>query len=69
MHKQKTWLLTQPGVEAVETEGTSSMEIKYSSGVYGNIIFAQEDINGTSIITRGGVGSQDDQENHQELFP
>lgn len=65
----KTWLQTQSGVVSVETEGTSSMEIKYSSGVYGNIIFAQEDVNGTTIITRGGVGSQDDRRKSSRTIP
>ncbi len=65
----KTWLQTQPGVNAVETEGTSSMEIKYSSGVYGNLIFAQEDINGTTIITRGGSGLQDDRRKSSRTIP
>lgn len=65
----KTWLQTQPGVDAVETEGTSSMEIKYSSGVYGNLIFAQEDINGTTIITRGGIGFQDDRRKSSRSIP
>jgi len=52
------WLKTQPGVEAVVTAGTSSIEIKYTSGVYGGLIFAQEDETG-SVVTRGGI-IQDD---------
>jgi hypothetical protein len=65
----KTWLQTQPGVNAVETEGTSSMEIKYSSGVYGNLIFAQEDVNGTTIITRGGAEFLDDRRKSSRTIP
>jgi hypothetical protein len=53
------WLRTQPGVAEVISAGTSNIEIRYTSNVYGGIVFAQEDENG-SIITRGGIISQDD---------
>lgn len=54
INQLKGWLEGQPGVQSVQTDGTSSMEIIYTSGVYGGLIFAQEDENG-SIITRGGI--------------
>ncbi|MFO7526592.1 MAG: hypothetical protein R6W68_14155, partial [Ignavibacteriaceae bacterium] len=45
-----TWLQAQPGVDEVSSDGTANIEIRYSSNVYGGLVFAQEDEFG-SIIT------------------
>src|SRR5690606_19032993 len=63
-----TWLQTQPGVAEVLSDGTSNIEIRYTSNVYGGIVFAQEDDFG-SIITRGGVLLQDDRKNNYRPIP
>ncbi len=68
INQLKGWLEGQAGVLSVETDGTSSMEIKYTSGVYGGLIFAQEDENG-SIITRGGIISSDDERSKSRTIP
>lgn len=54
-----TWLQAQPGVDEVSSDGTANIEIRYSSDVYGGLVFAQEDEFG-SIITRGGILNKDD---------
>ncbi len=62
------WLQTQPGVAAVLSDGTSNIEIRYTSNVYGGLVFAQED-NAGSIITRGGIISQDDRRKNYRPIP
>ena len=47
------WLNNQAGVESVENDGQTSILIKYKSGLYGGVVFAVEDENGT-VLTRGG---------------
>ncbi len=63
-----TWLQSQPGVAAVSSDGTSNIEILYTSNVYGGLVFAQEDASG-SIITRGGVLTQDDRRKNYRPIP
>lgn len=63
-----TWLQAQPGVAEVLSDGTSNIEIRYTSNVYGGIVFAQADEFG-SIITRGGVLLQDDRRKNYRPIP
>lgn len=63
-----SWLQTQPGVAAVASDGTSNIEIRYTSNVYGGLVFAQEDDAG-SIITRGGITTQDDRRKNYRPIP
>ena len=53
MTKLKTWLQTQSTVESVESDGGTSVRIKYKSGLYGAIVVSLADANG-SVITKGG---------------
>ena len=54
--KLKTWLQTQSAVESVESDGGSSVRIKYKSGIYGAIVISLEDASG-SVYTKGGYTS------------
>ncbi len=47
------WLQGQSAVESVKNDGSTSILIKYKSGLYGGIVFSVKDANG-SVITRGG---------------
>ncbi|MCB0727873.1 MAG: choice-of-anchor L domain-containing protein [Ignavibacteriae bacterium] len=50
-----SWLQTQPGVESVESDGTTSLMINYSSGLKGGLVFSVLNSAG-EIETRGGFG-------------
>ena len=63
-----TWLQAQPGVDEVSSDGTANIEIRYSSNVYGGLVFAQEDEFG-SIITRGGILNNDDRKKSYRPVP
>lgn len=52
------WLKSQPGVESAESDGSTSIRIKYKSGLYGGIIICVEDANG-NINTKGGIQLED----------
>lgn len=54
----KTWLMSQPGVVSVEKGGSTSILIKYASGLSGGLIFSVLNSNG-QITTRGGYGGVD----------
>ena len=47
------WLKDNPEVESVENDGTSSIRIKYKSGLYGGMIISKEDEYG-NVVTKGG---------------
>lgn len=63
-----TWLQTQQGVAQVFSDGTSNIEIRYTSNVYGGLVFAQEDETG-SIITRGGILTKEDRRKNYRPIP
>lgn len=63
-----TWLQTQQGVAEVSSDGTSNIEIRYTSNVYGGLVFAQEDETG-SIITRGGITTKEDRRKNYRPIP
>ncbi|HMQ70789.1 MAG TPA: hypothetical protein PKA90_17215, partial [Ignavibacteria bacterium] len=50
-----SWLQTQPGVESVESDGTTSLMINYTSGLKGGLVFSVLNSAG-EIETRGGFG-------------
>ena len=52
------WLKTNQKVESVETNGSSSIRIKYKSGLHGGMIIAKEDEFG-NVITKGGFTVDD----------
>lgn len=55
------WLKTQPAVESAESNGSTSIRIKYKSGLYGGMIVSVEDASG-NVYTKGGF-IQDDNRN------
>src|ERR1035437_2455363 len=57
MTKLKTWFQSQSTVESVESDGGTSVRIKYKSGIYGAIVVSLADANG-SVITKGGYISE-----------
>lgn len=54
-----TWLQTQPGVQSVESDGTTSLMINYASGLKGGLVFSVLNSAG-EITTRGGFGRDSD---------
>jgi len=48
------WLSSQPGVINVASEGNTAIEIQFSSGLYGALIFSEANNSGT-LLTRGGI--------------
>jgi len=53
------WLKTQTGVESAESNGSTSIRIKYKSGLYGGMIVSVENASG-QITTKGGYQVNDD---------
>lgn len=53
------WLKTQSAVESAESNGSTSIRIKYKSGLYGGIIVSVENASG-QITTKGGYQVSDD---------
>ncbi len=50
------WLSTQPGITNVSNQSDNGLEIQFDTGLFGSILFSEEDENG-STITRGGFTS------------
>ena len=61
------WLKTQPAVESAESNGSTSIRIKYKSGLYGGMIVSVEDASG-NVYTKGGF-IQDDNRNKTKSLP
>lgn len=58
------WLGTQSSVQSVEKSGTTSIMIKYKSGLQGGVIISELDNNG-SVTTRGGFVPDDRKKSKQ----
>ncbi|VAX26926.1 Chitinase [hydrothermal vent metagenome] len=56
------WLKSNSKVGSVETDGSTSIRIKYSSGLHGGIIISKEDADG-NIVTKGGFTVGDRKKN------
>jgi hypothetical protein len=50
------WLQSQPGVSNIVSQGNTSIEIEFESGLFGAIIFSEVGDDG-SLLTRGGISS------------
>jgi hypothetical protein len=53
------WLKSQTEVESAESDGSTSIRIKYKSGLYGGMIVSVEDANG-NVHTKGGYVPEGD---------
>lgn len=60
------WLKSQPSVESVESEGSTSIRIKYKSGLYGGMIVSVENANG-QITTKGGYSANEDRHKKKSI--
>ena len=66
MDQVAQWLQSQSAITSAVKQGTTSIEIKYNSGVYGGLIVSVEGANG-KIDTRGGVISKDDRKKSRKI--
>lgn len=60
------WLKSQPAVETAESDGSTSIRIKYKSGLYGGMIVSVENASG-QITTKGGYQVGNDRRNTKSI--
>ncbi len=53
-----TWITSQSAVQSAEKTGSTSIDIKYKSGVEGGLTISLLDVNGM-VTTRGGISKND----------
>lgn len=60
------WLKSQSAVESAESDGSTSIRIKYKSGLYGGMILSVENVSG-QITTKGGYQGADERKNSKRI--
>lgn len=60
------WLKSQSAVESAESDGSTSIRIKYKSGLYGGMILSVENASG-QITTKGGYQAVDERKDTKRI--